>query len=137
MNLQLHEIINLNYELNGVSRQAEDGTTEQLSKGLLNQKTSLKVKVYLQRLNKIVAEEVKLYDDAKKELFQKYGTEEDGRISINPDALESFNKDHVDLLTASKKIDVEMLWSTDLTIDNLSSIETEEVYPVFLKLVDK
>jgi hypothetical protein len=29
------------------------------------------------------------------------------------------------------------LWSTDVTPETLSSIETEEVYPVFLKLVDK
>ena len=58
--MKLHEIINLYYELNGVTKQTKDGD-EVISLGLLKHKMSLKNKVYLQRLNKIVSEEVKLY----------------------------------------------------------------------------
>lgn len=136
MNLKLHEIVNLYYELNGVTKQSEN-ETEVISQGLLKQKTSLKVKMYLQRLNKIVSEEVKMYEDAKKELYFKHGEEKDGSILIKSENVEQFRKELEDLLTAEKDIDVSTLWSSDFTVDNLESIETDEFYPTLLKLIDK
>lgn len=135
MNLKLHEVIGLNYELNGLTKQ-KGNESETVLQGALKQKTSLKLKVYLQRLNKIVQEEVKLYDEAKQELFKKYGVEEDGMISIPVENFESFNKEHEELLTAEKEINVSNLWGSDLTIDNLESIETDEFYPTLIKLID-
>ena len=132
MNLKLHEVINLFYELNGVNK--PDG--EVVSQGLLKQKMSLKVKVYLQRLNNAIGEDIKIYEEARKELFKKYGKEEDGNISISNDNIAAFNKDHADLLEADKVIDVATLWGADLTLDSFSSIETEEFYPSVFKLVD-
>ena len=132
MNLKLHEVINLFYELNGVTK--PDG--EVASQGLLKQKMSLKIKVYLQRLNNTIGEDIKIYEEARKELFKKHGTEEDGNISIANDKIADFNKDHADLLEADKAIDVATLWGADLTLDSLSSIETEEFYPLVFKLVD-
>lgn len=136
MKLQLHEIIGLHYELNGITKQNKDGSTEVISNGLLKQKASLKVKVYLQRLNKVVAEEVKLYEDSKLELFKKFGDEENGQIILKKDFIESFNREHEDLLTAEKEIEVKNLWSTDLSIETIAAIETNETYPIFLKLID-
>lgn len=136
MNLKLHEIVNLFYELNGVTKQSEN-ETEVISQGLLKQKTSLKVKMYLQRLNKIVSEEVKMYEDAKKELYSKHGEEKDGSIFIKHENIEQFNKELEDLLTAEKDVDVSTLWGSDLTVDNLESIETDEFYPTLFKLIDK
>lgn len=133
MNLKLHEVINLFYELNGVTK--PDG--EVVSQGLLKQKMSLKVKVYLQRLNNAIGEDIKIYEEARKELFKKHGTEEDGNISIPGDKVPDFNKDHADLLEADKTIDVATLWGSDLTLDSLSSIETDEFYPLVFKLVDE
>ena len=135
MNLKLHEVIGLNYELNGLTKQ-KGNESETVLQGALKQKTSLKLKVYLQRLNKVVSEEVKLYDEAKQELFKKYGVEEDGMISIPVENFESFNKEHEELLTAEKEINVSNLWGSDLTIDNLESIETDEFYPTLIKLID-
>lgn len=137
MKLQLHEIVGLHYELNGITKQSKDGSQELVSNGLLKQKASLKVKVYLQRLNKVVADEFKLYEEGKMELFKKYGEERDGVIHLHEATVADFNKEHADLLTAEKEVDVKMLWSTDLTIDNLESIETDEVYPIFLRLIDE
>ena len=133
MNLKLHEVINLFYELNGVTK--EDG--EIVSQGVLKQKMSLKVKMYLQRLNNVVGEDIKLYEEARKELFKKYGTEEDGKISITDgDNIDGFNKEHTDLLQADKTVDVATLWGSDLTLDSLSNIETTEFYPLIFKLID-
>lgn len=132
MNLKLHEVINLYYELNGVTKQ--DG--EVVSQGLLKQKMSLKVKVYLHRLNNTIGEDIKIYEEARKELFKKHGTEENGNISIANDNIADFNKDHSELLEADKTIDVATLWGADLTLDSFSSIETEEFYPLVFKLVD-
>ena len=112
MNLKLHEVIALYYELNGVTRQGE--STEVLSQGMLKQKMSLKTKVYLQRLNKVVSEELKLYEEAKNELFKKFGEENDGMLEIRKDKIADFNKEHLDLLTAEKEINVSELWGACL-----------------------
>ena len=136
MKLALHEIVGLHYELNGITKQSKDGSVEVISNGLLKQKASMKVKVYLQRLNKVVSEEYKLYEDAKLELFKKFGDEENGQITLKKDFIAAFNKEHEELLTAEKEIEVKNLWSTDLTIETIAAIETEETYPIFLKLID-
>jgi hypothetical protein len=134
MNLKLHEVIALYYELNGVTKTGKE--TEVLSQGMLKQKMSLKTKVYLQRLNKVVGEEVKLYEEAKQELFKKLGVEEDGNISIPAENFEAFNKELNDLLTAEKEIKVSELWGADLKLEHLESIETDEYYPALLALID-
>jgi hypothetical protein len=74
MNLKLEEIINLYYELNGITQTSEE-ETKVLTQGIMKQKMSLKLKVYLQRLNAVLLEDLKLYEEARKELFQKYGNE--------------------------------------------------------------
>jgi len=133
--MKLHEVIALYYELNGVTRQGE--STEVLTQGMLKQKMSLKTKVYLQRLNKVVSEEVKLYEELKTELFKKYGTEKDGMIEVPAENMPDFNKEHFDLLTAEKEIKVSELWGADLKLEHLESIETDEYYPALLSLIDQ
>ena len=133
--MKLHEIVNLYYELNGVTKQGKEGS-EVISQGILKQKTSLKTKVYLQRLNKVVSEEVKLYEDAKKELFEKYGKQEGESMFIPAESMEAFNQEHLDLLTAEKDINVSSLWGADLTLEALESIETDEFYPQLFELID-
>lgn len=134
--MKLHEIINLYYELNGVTKQTKEGD-EILSVGILKQNTSLKTKVYLQRLNKVVSEEIKIYEDAKKELFEKYGKQEGDSMIIPAESIEEFNKEHFDLLTAERDINVSTLWGADLTLDALESIETDEFYPQLFQLIDE
>ena len=133
--MKLHEIVNLYYELNGVTKQGKEGS-EVISQGILKQKTSLKTKVYLQRLNKVVSEEVKLYEDAKKELFEKYGKQEGESMFFPAESMEAFNQEHLDLLTAEKDINVSSLWGADLTLEALESIETDEFYPQLFELID-
>lgn len=134
MNLKLHEVISLYYELNGVTKQGQE--SEVLTQGMLKQKMSLKTKVYLQRLNKIVSEEVKLYEEAKQELWKKWGDEKDGMIEIPSDKVADFNKELQDLLTAEKEINVSELWGADLKLEHLESIETDEFYPALFTLID-
>lgn len=134
MNLKLHEVIALYYELNGVTRQGE--STEVLSQGMLKQKMSLKTKVYLQRLNKVVSEELKLYEEAKSELFKKHGEEKESMIEIPSEKVADFNKEHFDLLTAEKEINVSELWGADLKLEHLESVETDEYYPALFSLID-
>lgn len=134
MNLKLHEVISLYYELNGVTKQGQEA--EVLTQGMLKQKMSLKTKVYLQRLNKIVSEEVKLYEEAKQELWKKWGDEKDGMIEIPSEKVADFNKELQDLLTAEKEINVSELWGADLKLEHLESIETDEFYPALFTLID-
>lgn len=135
MNLQLHELINLNYELNGMTiGQGEESKV--ISQGLLKQKMSLKLKVYLQRLNTAIAQDIKLYEEARQELFKKYGDEKDGVITVPTDKIAEFNKEQNDLLTAQKEVNVSNLWGSDLTLDSLASVETDETYPILFKLID-
>ena len=134
MNLKLHEVLSLYYELNGVTKQGQE--TEVLTQGMLKQKMSLKTKVYLQRLNKVVSEEVKLYEEAKQELWKKWGDEKDGMIEIPSEKVSDFNKELQDLLTAEKEINVSELWGADLKLEHLESIETDEFYPALFTLID-
>ena len=134
MNLKLHEVLSLYYELNGVTKQGQE--TEILTQGMLKQKMSLKTKVYLQRLNKVVSEEVKLYEEAKQELWKKWGDEKDGMIEIPAEKVADFNKELQDLLTAEKEINVSELWGADLKLEHLESIETDEFYPALFTLID-
>jgi hypothetical protein len=136
MNLNLQEIVSLYHELNGFVRKDGDQEIVVLD-GILKHKMSLKLKVYLQRLNKVLAEELKIYEEARKELFEKYGTQKGEDFLIEGDNLVSFNKEHNDILKADKTIDVSTLWSTDFSLDSLASIETDEHYPVLFKLIDK
>lgn len=131
----MHEVVALNYELNGMTRQ-QDGTTEVVSHGLLKQKMNMKTKIYLQRLNKIVSEDVKIYEEEKQELFKKYGEQKDGQIEISAENVDAFVKEHEEVLLSDKDIDVANLWSGDMTIETIGNIETEEVYPVFMKLIE-
>ena len=137
MKLTLQQVIDLNYELNGLAVKTSEGKTIQISKGILAQKTSMKLKLYLQRLNKVVSDEVKLYDDAKKEIFEKYSVGEGEDKKIPEDKIDEADKEHKDLITAEKEIDVANLWSGNITIETLADIETEENYPILLKLIDK
>ena len=134
MNLKLHEVLSLYYELNGVTKQGQEA--EVITQGMLKQKMSLKTKVYLQRLNKVVGEEVKLYEEAKQELWKKWGDEKDGMIEIPSDKVSDFNKELQDLLTAEKEINVSELWGADLKVEHLESIETDEFYPALFTLID-
>jgi acylphosphatase len=136
MKLKLHEVVALHYELNGITKQNQDGSVEIISQGLLKQKTNMKTKLYLSRLNKVVGDEFKLYEDAKNELFKKFGEEKEGMITIEKEKFADFNKEHEDLLTVEKDINVADLWSSELTIDSVAEIETDEIYPIFLKLID-
>lgn len=145
MKLTLTEIEALNYELNGMSL-SKDGVVKDVTKGLLNQKASMKIKLYIQRLNKIIADEIKLITDSRKELFEKFAVVdeniavEDGKSpekTVPADKLDEINKEYEDLMSAEKEIDVVNLWSGDLTVDSIANIETDENYPIFLKLIDK
>lgn len=135
MNLKMHEKIELYYELNGLSQVVENKNVTILV-GALKQKMSLKNKMYLQRLNNLILEDIKLYEESKKELFEKLGKEESGNYTIPEENLAKFNKEQADLLSAEKEINVATLWGEDFTIDSLENIETEEVYPILFKVIE-
>jgi len=132
MNLNLNEIVQLSYELNGIKKD-----DKVVLNGLLAQKISLKTKVYLQRLNKVVAEELKVFEDTRKELLLKYGIQEGESVSIPTENIESFKVEFDQLLRVNKNIDVDSLWSDDLSLKDFEAIETDEFYPVFFKFIDK
>lgn len=135
MKLTLFEIVNLFHELNGLSR-IENGSQTIVAKGLLKQKLNLKVRVYLQRLNKEISEDYKMYNDFRNELQSKYAKNFEGGMIIPNENMEAFNKELKGFLDAERDIEVKSLWSSDLKIEDVSSIETDEHYPVFLKLID-
>ena len=137
MKLKLTEIYDLNFELNGMNVKTADGKVHQQSVGLLGQKISMKVKLYLQRLSKIVTEEAELLEKSMKELFDKYAEGEEGKKVVPADKREEYIKEQEDVLNIEKDIDVQNLWSGEITIESLASIETNENYPIFLKLIDK
>ena len=127
MTLTYNEIASLLVEING------DGKD---FKGLLKQKLSLKAKALIHRLNKIVQDEVKIFDELRLEVFKKHGDEAEGNVTIAPENIAVFQADFNELLAVEKPIDLSTIWTTKLSLDDVGSIETDEFYPVFLKLIE-
>jgi hypothetical protein len=127
MTLTYNEIASLLVEING------DGKD---FKGLLKQKLSLKAKALIHRLNKIVQDEVKIFDELRLEVFKKHGDEAEGNVTIAPENIAAFQTDFNELLAVEKPIDLSTIWTTKLSLDDVGSIETDEFYPVFLKLIE-
>lgn len=127
MTLTYNEIASLLVEING------DGKD---FKGLLKQKLSLKAKALIHRLNKIVQDEVKIFDELRLEVFKKHGDEAEGNVTIVPENIAAFQTDFNELLAVEKPIDLSTIWTTKLSLDDVGSIETDEFYPVFLKLIE-
>ena len=131
MKINLNKLVMLFHELNG---RKENG--EIVLRGFLLQKMSAKTKLYVSRLNKIVQEEIELLDKANKELFDKYAIGEGDNKKLDESGIELFNKESEELMKSEVEIQVNTLWSTDLSANDLASIETEEYYPIFYSLVD-
>jgi hypothetical protein len=127
MTLTYNEIASLLVEING------DGKD---FKGLLKQKLSLKAKALIHRLNKIVQDEVKIFDELRLEVFKKHGDEAEGNVTIAPENIAAFQAEFNELLAVEKPIDLSTIWTTKLSLDDVGSIETDEFYPVFLKLIE-
>ena len=127
MKLTYNEIASLAVELNGNGREF---------KGLLKQKLTMKVKVMLHRLNGVVQDEMKIFEELRKELFQKWGEEKEGTITIAPDKIKDFQPEFEELLSIEKDVNLSSLWTTPLTLDDVEALETDEFYPTFIKILE-
>jgi len=144
ISLKLHEILTLDAELNGAKNQQ---TGEVTIKGLANEKLSLVVKYHMNELSKKVASEKQSVETLREELIKKLGTEEDGQVfikmydeekdeegnvvsrSLSENFIE-FNKEYETLLSEVKELEYR-----PFELSELASIETEENYEIFFKLI--
>lgn len=127
MKLTYNEIASLAVEINGNGREF---------KGLLKQKLTMKVKVMLHRLNKVVQDELKIFEELRKELFTKWGEEKEGTITIPPEKIKDFQPEFDELLSIEKDIELSALWTTPLTLEDVEGLETDEFYPTFIKIIE-
>jgi hypothetical protein len=127
MKLTYNEIASLAVEINGNGMEL---------KGILKQKVSMKVKVQIHRLNQIVQDELKIFEELRKELFTKHGEEKDGSITIPPEKIKDFQPEFEELLSIEKEINATTLWTTPLKIDDIEAMETEEFYPTIIKVIE-
>jgi hypothetical protein len=134
----------LDAELNGAKNQQ---TGEVTIKGLANEKLSLVVKYHMNELSKKVASEKQSVETLREELIKKLGTEEDGQVfikmydeekdeegnvvsrSLSENFIE-FNKEYETLLSEVKELEYR-----PFELSELASIETEENYEIFFKLI--
>ena len=126
MNLKLHELVALHYELNGIDK---------VSKGLLAQKMPMKLKIFLHRISKMTADENKTYEEQRLELYKKYGKEDGQNIVLIPENVLEFNKELSSMLEAEKEIDVKPFWGEANIVELIEQVETEEYYPILYKLI--
>lgn len=147
INLKLSEVMELEAELFGLRNQQ---TGEVIATGLLNQKLPIKTKYWLSRLGNTIQSEKKTIDGLRDDLVKKYGTESEDKQSYfipmsieskkkdadgkpvmipNP-ALAEFNTEYKKLLDVEKEIE-----HTDFKIEEFLSLETNENYAVFFKLI--
>ena len=144
ISLKLHEILTLEAELNGVKNQQ---TGEVTLKGLANQKLGIVTKYHINELSKKVQAEKESIDKLREELIKKLGTEEDGQIFIKmydevkdeegnvvsrslTENFVEFNTEYDKLLNEEKELEYR-----PFELSELASVETEENYDVFFKLI--
>jgi hypothetical protein len=144
--LKLQEFYQLHSELNGfVSPQ----TGEVVSKGLLTEKVKLITKYWLTDLAKKINTEKESIDKLREELIKKYGTEENGNISIplyvneviddetkevvsreiNPNFVK-FQEDFNLLLQEERELEYH-----SFKLEEFENVETEGIYTTFFKLI--
>ncbi|MFD2628720.1 hypothetical protein [Oceanobacillus kapialis] len=84
----------------------------------------------IQRINRVVGEELKTAQGLRTKLVQKYKEKdlEDGRVKLKEDKLEEFNKEMDELSAQEVKLDIEKI-----KVEDLSSIS---VTPKSLGLID-
>lgn len=141
INLKLVDVYGLDAELNGLKSDKGD----ELVKGLLNEKLSIKTKFWLTDLSKKVADVKSIADKLREELIRKYGeTSEDGSVKIemmvkegdtenlvtNPNYVK-FQEEFNSVLGEEREIEYK-----PFIIDDFSTVETSSNYSVFFKLID-
>ena len=144
ISLKLHEILTLEAELNGAKNQQ---TGEVTLKGLANQKLGIVTKYHINELSKKVQAEKESIDKLREELIKKLGTEEDGQVfikmydevkdeegnivsrSLTQNFIE-FNSEYDKLLNEEKELEYR-----PFELSELASVETEENYDIFFKLI--
>ena len=126
MNLKLHEIVGLHYELNGINEK---------TKGLIAQKMPMKLKIFLHRISKMTTEENKTFEQQKEELFKQYGEVEGNQIIVKPENILTVNMELTEMLEAEKEIDVKPFWGEANIVYLIEQVETEEYYPILYKLI--
>jgi hypothetical protein len=144
--LKLSEFYQLDAELNGVVNQ---GTGEKLSNGLLSEKIKLTTKYWLADLAKKVAAEKEAVEKVKNELIQKHGeadaqgnvsipfyaneqVDEEGNVisrEVNPKFVE-FQNEFNSLLNEDRELEYK-----GFKLEELENVESDDVYPVFFKLI--
>jgi hypothetical protein len=144
ISLKLHEILTLEAELNGSKNQQ---TGEVTLKGLANQKLGIVTKYHINELSKKVLTEKESIDKLREELIKKLGTEEDGQIFIKmydevkdeegnivsrslTENFVEFNTEYDKLLNEEKELEYR-----PFELSELASVETEENYDIFFKLI--
>ena len=144
ISLKLHEILTLEAELNGAKNQQ---TGEVTLKGLANQKLGIVTKYHINELSKKVQTEKESIDKLSEELIKKLGTEEDGQIFIKmydevkdeegnvvsrslTENFVEFNTEYDKLLNEEKELEYR-----PFELSELASVETEENYDIFFKLI--
>lgn len=133
--MKLHEILELDYELNGIIGKEGDEQKE-IFTGILRKDISFPTKHYLLRLSKWVGTEKSLFEETRKELFSKYGTEKEGQIEISKENMEDFQREYNDVLAVEKTISIKEICGADLTLDMLKDVRGKEVYFQLSNLVE-
>ena len=146
ISLKLSEFYQLDAELNGVVNQQ---TGEKLSNGLLSEKVKLTTKYWLSDLAKKVAAEKEAVEKIKNELIQKHGeadtngnisipfyaneqVDEEGNVisrEVNPKFIE-FQNEFNALLGEERELE-----HKGFKLEELESVESDDNYPVFFKLI--
>lgn len=134
MNLKLSEIVDLHFEISGMSRNI-NGKSEIITIGLLKHKMPLKLKFILDRLLKITEPEFESFQKHRNELFEKYGTKNGDQWKFEGQNAIQFEAENKSLLETEKSIDTSTIWGETNMIELSETIVTDENFPIYYKLI--
>ena len=130
INFKVHELLELEFELNGGI--SDDGTMEY--EGFLNQLLPIALKYELQPLSEFLSNLVDNVREQKQNLILKYGEKDnEGNVSIkrNMDSFSDFEKEYEELMVK----DVEISFPNILLSDVKEMGRTKDNYKVLFHLV--
>lgn len=130
INFKVHELLELEFELNGGI--SDDGTMEY--EGFLNQLLPIALKYELQPLSEFLSILVDDVREQKQNLILKYGEKDnEGNVSIkrNMDSFSDFEKEYEELMVK----DVEISFPNILLSDVKEMGRTKDNYKVLFHLV--
>ena len=137
MRLKTSEILSLNHELHGIVK-VQGEKQEVIASGLLRQKTSPMLKMYLHRLSRFIQAEVETINKLRDELNKTFWEGRNEEDKTSPDVIKEFSSRVREIMDTEIEVDTKVFWGNVDMVEVMrleKEMSSDEYYPVFFNLI--